>query len=135
MEGPCFQSRRITAKDPQTLSRQEEPACGDARLHLAYANCRQNGATGLDILLHETFERLGDPLDRMGRFKPEAVGEFSIGRGAPGLRLIDESLAETILQHVFATSLWASRVFNERLWRAQQEGDARHPADFADAHT
>jgi hypothetical protein len=38
-------------------------------------------------------------MDCVSRLKSEAAGEFSIGRGAPGLGLIYECLAETFFQH------------------------------------
>jgi hypothetical protein len=132
VKGLRFHSRRLAGIDPQRFGSQEVPACRNAGLQLAYAKRSEHRATSRDILLHEPFERFGDPMDRMWRHKPEALCEFPIGRRAPGLGLIEEDLAETILQHDIATSLRAS---THVLGRAQEAGDVRRPVDFAGEHT
>ena len=66
---------------------------------LAYANCRQNGTTGGNVLCHEVLECFNDATDGVWRLKTEAVGELPIRRRTPGLRLIYECLAKTFFQH------------------------------------
>jgi hypothetical protein len=63
MEGTRLRARRIASKDPQILSRQEEPAGGNAGPHLAHAKCSQHWAIGGDVVGHEDLECLNDAMD------------------------------------------------------------------------
>jgi hypothetical protein len=123
--------RRIPGIDPQTLCRHEEPAGGYAGARLAHADCRQYGAIGRDVVLHEPFECFGDPMDRVRRLESEALGEFPICRRPPRLGLLHECPTERPLQYVIATG----HQFTGGLWRVPEEGAARRPDDFAGEHT
>lgn len=94
----------IAGKDSESLRSEEKPGLRDAGARFAHAQCRQQGPTGGDIVLHDVLERLSDATDGIRRLKTKTRGEFGIRRRAARFRLIDERLAETFFQ--LAIPIW-----------------------------
>src|ERR1700694_2534308 len=94
----------VAGKYPKVRGRLEEPAGRNARPYLAYAKRGQHRTVGGDVVLHEGFERFGEAVNRLRRFKSEALGQLPIRRGNSPPGLIDERLAKTVLQDALRSS-------------------------------
>ena len=53
--------------------------------------------TRFSIFGHQHFQSLGDLMNALRRRKLQAVGKFSLGCQAPGLRLLDQDLTQATL--------------------------------------
>src|SRR5690606_24924313 len=90
----------IAAEDAQGSSRSEESASGHALRRSADADRRQQWAAGGHVLLHQQLERVGDAMNGQRRLELETIGELLVRCKAGGLNLIEQRLAQAILQHV-----------------------------------
>jgi len=84
--GPGFCAPRIAHKAPETPSAGEKAGRGQTAAHLADRKRRDEWKADFGVLLHQTFERLCDLMDRPGRRQSERLGEVSVGDRRPLLR-------------------------------------------------